>query len=72
VIAGCETLYFGMSVSDSYLAATVNAAAGDEEENCNLTRLNTISQRARSSKPCYMTRLFPSSLINANEFSLSN
>ena len=27
VIAGCETLYFGMSVSDTYLAATVNAAA---------------------------------------------
>src|SRR5258708_32197164 len=27
VIAGCETMYFGMSVSDAYLAATVNAAA---------------------------------------------
>jgi len=27
VIAGCETIYFGMSVSDSYLAATVNTAA---------------------------------------------
>src|SRR5258706_2272653 len=26
-IAGCETMYFGMSVSDPYLAATVNAAA---------------------------------------------
>lgn len=26
VIAGCETMYFGMSVSD-YLAATVNTAA---------------------------------------------
>src|SRR5678810_955378 len=26
-IAGCETVYFGMSVSDAYLAATVNAAA---------------------------------------------
>src|ERR1041384_1867859 len=26
-IAGCETVYFGMSVSDSYLAATVNVAA---------------------------------------------
>ena len=26
VIAGCETMYFGMSVSDSYLAATVNTA----------------------------------------------
>ena len=26
-IADCETMYFGMSVSDSYLAATVNAAA---------------------------------------------
>jgi uncharacterized protein YbjT (DUF2867 family) len=26
-IAGCETIYFGMSVSDDYLAATVNAAA---------------------------------------------
>ena len=25
--AGCETMYFGMSVSDAYLAATVNAAA---------------------------------------------
>jgi len=25
-IAGCETLYFGMSVSEAYLAATVNAA----------------------------------------------
>src|SRR6187401_1487696 len=27
VIAGCETMYFGMSVSADYLAATVNAAA---------------------------------------------
>jgi uncharacterized protein YbjT (DUF2867 family) len=27
VIAGCETMYFGMSISDAYLAATVNAAA---------------------------------------------
>src|SRR5499433_3532606 len=27
VIAGCEAMYFGMSVSDAYLAATVNAAA---------------------------------------------
>ena len=27
VIAGCETVYFGMSVSDDYLAATVNVAA---------------------------------------------
>src|SRR6202158_4385932 len=27
VFAGCETMYFGMSVSDAYLAATVNAAA---------------------------------------------
>jgi uncharacterized protein YbjT (DUF2867 family) len=27
VIAGCETMYFGMSVSDAYLTATVNAAA---------------------------------------------
>src|SRR5262245_24498568 len=27
VIAGCETVYFGMSVSDSYLAATINVAA---------------------------------------------
>src|SRR3989442_9175105 len=27
VIAGCETMYFGMSVSDAYLAGTVNAAA---------------------------------------------
>src|SRR6202048_4758991 len=27
VIAGCQTMYFGMSVSDAYLAATVNAAA---------------------------------------------
>ena len=26
-IAGCETMYFGMSVSADYLAATVNAAA---------------------------------------------
>ena len=26
-IAGCETMYFGMSVSDAYLAATVNVAA---------------------------------------------
>jgi uncharacterized protein YbjT (DUF2867 family) len=26
-IAGCETMYFGMSVSDAYLTATVNAAA---------------------------------------------
>src|SRR5262245_39637745 len=26
-IAGCETVYFGMSVSDTYLAATVNVAA---------------------------------------------
>jgi uncharacterized protein YbjT (DUF2867 family) len=27
VIVGCETMYFGMSVSDTYLAATVNTAA---------------------------------------------
>src|SRR5207245_11351572 len=27
VIAGCETMYFGMSVSDAYLTAKVNAAA---------------------------------------------
>jgi len=27
VIAGCETMYFGMSVSEEYLAATVNVAA---------------------------------------------
>src|SRR6267154_3430094 len=27
VIAGCETMFFGMSVSDTYLAATVNTAA---------------------------------------------
>jgi len=27
VIAGCETMYFGMSVSDAYLAATVTVAA---------------------------------------------
>jgi uncharacterized protein YbjT (DUF2867 family) len=26
-ITGCQTMYFGMSVSDTYLAATVNAAA---------------------------------------------
>jgi uncharacterized protein YbjT (DUF2867 family) len=26
-IAGCDAMYFGMSVSDTYLAATVNAAA---------------------------------------------
>ena len=26
-VAGCETMYFGMSVSSDYLAATVNAAA---------------------------------------------
>jgi uncharacterized protein YbjT (DUF2867 family) len=26
-ISGCETMYFGMSTSDTYLAATVNAAA---------------------------------------------
>ena len=26
-IAGCETMYFGTSISDTYLAATVNAAA---------------------------------------------
>src|SRR5215469_5326285 len=27
VIDGCDTMYFGMSVSDDYLAATVNTAA---------------------------------------------
>src|SRR3974390_540256 len=27
VIAGCDTIYFGMSISDAYLAATVNKAA---------------------------------------------
>ena len=26
-IGGCESMYFGMSVSDEYLAATVNVAA---------------------------------------------
>jgi hypothetical protein len=29
VIAGRETMYFGMSVSDAYLAATVNVAFGE-------------------------------------------
>lgn len=27
-IDGCETMYFGLSASDTYLAATANAAAG--------------------------------------------
>src|SRR5690242_1177314 len=27
VIAGCDTIYFSMSISDAYLAATVNTAA---------------------------------------------
>src|SRR5882672_837168 len=27
VIAGCDTMYFSMSISDAYLAATVNTAA---------------------------------------------
>src|SRR5262245_48249501 len=27
VIAGCDTMYFGMSISDAYLAATINTAA---------------------------------------------
>ena len=27
VIAGCETMYFSMSISDAYLAATINTAA---------------------------------------------
>src|SRR6478736_841155 len=27
IIAGCETMYFGMSISDAYLAATINTAA---------------------------------------------
>ena len=26
-VAGCDTMYFGMSISDAYLAATVNTAA---------------------------------------------
>src|SRR6476660_4308082 len=26
VIAGCETMYFSMSISDAYLAATINTA----------------------------------------------
>src|SRR5262245_39741166 len=26
-VAGCERMYFGLSISDAYLAATVNAAA---------------------------------------------
>jgi uncharacterized protein YbjT (DUF2867 family) len=30
-VAGCDTMYFGMSVSDDYLAATVNAAAVAKE-----------------------------------------
>jgi uncharacterized protein YbjT (DUF2867 family) len=29
VIAGCEAMYFGMSVSDAYLAATVNGGGGE-------------------------------------------
>ena len=29
VIAGCKTMYLGMSVSAEYLAATVNTAAGN-------------------------------------------
>src|SRR5271157_6559981 len=27
VIAGCDTMYFSMSISDAYLSATVNTAA---------------------------------------------
>src|ERR1041385_4772220 len=27
IIAGCETMYFSMSISDAYLAATINTAA---------------------------------------------
>lgn len=33
VIAGCERMYFGMSVSDSYLEATVNVAAVAKHHN---------------------------------------
>src|SRR6266571_4879621 len=32
VIAGCETMYFSMSISDADLAATVNAAAGAKHQ----------------------------------------
>src|ERR1051325_9955250 len=27
IIAGCETMYYSMSISDAYLAATINTAA---------------------------------------------
>jgi uncharacterized protein YbjT (DUF2867 family) len=43
VIAGCETMYFGMSVSDTYLAATVNAAAVAKHHGIHMSQM-TLSQ----------------------------
>src|SRR4029077_3043147 len=43
-IAGCETMYFGMSVSDTYLAATVNAAAVAKHHGLKAFIKMTVSQ----------------------------
>src|SRR6478609_1420960 len=55
-IAGCETMYFGMSVSDAYLAATVNAAAVAKHHgvkafiNMSHVQLSNASQRTRRAR----------------------
>ena len=60
VIAGCETMYFGMSVSEEYLAATVNVAAvakhHDVKAFINMSQM-TLSQMAAgdpTALSCYM------------------
>jgi len=51
VIAGCETMYFSMSISDAYLAATVNTAGGGRsitlrESVINMSQMTVSSDEA--------------------------
>src|SRR5215469_11197196 len=55
VIAGCETMYFSMSISDAYLAATINAAAVAFRAGAELVR---SAGRARAADSV-SRRLFP-------------
>lgn len=55
-IAGCETMYFGMSVSDAYLAATVNAAAAAKHHSVkafiNMSQMTVSQMRITDTTAC--------------------
>ena len=67
VIAGCEAMYFGMSLSDAYLAATVNVAAVAKHHGVKGLVLSSILckrlSRGRDNRPfgCLSLRRFPQS-----------